>query len=59
MEPVLASTHEQVLASETGAGVYEIHAIESVTLDELAEHRDYFGLMRDNLRSLRAALECS
>ena len=30
-----------------------------VTLDELAEHGDYFGLMRDNLNSLRAAMDCS
>ena len=59
LEPVLSGELERALASETGAGIYKIHAIESVTLDELAEHGDYFGLMRDNLESLRAAMECS
>ena len=59
LEPVLSGELERALASETGAGIYKIHAIESVTLDELAEHGDYFGLMRDNLKSLRAAMECS
>ncbi len=59
LEPVLSGDLERALASETGAGIYKIHAIESVTLDELAEHGDYFGLMRDNLKSLRAVMECS
>ena len=59
LEPVLSGAHERALADETGAGIYQIHAIESVTQAELDEHGDYFGLMRDNLRSLRAAMECS
>ena len=59
LEPVLSGENERALASETGAGIYQIHAIESVTQAELDEHRDYFGLMRDNLKSLRAAMECS
>ena len=59
IEPVLSGSNEQVLASETGAGIYEIHPMDGVTLDELAEHGDYFGLMRDNLNSLRAAMDCS
>ncbi len=59
LEPVLSGAHERSLADETGAGIYQIHSIESVTLAELDEHGDYFGLMRDNLSSLRAAMECS
>ncbi len=59
LEPVLSGANIQSLARETGAGVYPIHAIESVTQNELDEHGDYFGLMRDNLNSLRAAMECS
>ena len=59
IEPVLSGSNEQVLASETGAGIYEIHPMDGVTLDELAEHGDYFGLMRDNLNSLSAAMDCS
>ncbi len=59
VEPVLAGSHEQTLASETGASVYEIHPLDGITQAELDEHGDYFGLMRDNLNSLRIAMECS
>ena len=59
VEPVLAGAHEQVLAAETGASIYTIHPMDGITQAELDEHGDYFGLMRDNLNSLRAALECS
>ncbi len=59
VEPVLSGSNEQVLADETGAGIYQIHPMDGITLDELAEHGDYFGLMRDNLNSLRAAMDCS
>ena len=59
VEPVLSGSNEQVLADETGAGIYKIHPMDGVTLDELDEHGDYFGLMRDNLNSLRAAMGCS
>ncbi|WP_419936922.1 metal ABC transporter solute-binding protein, Zn/Mn family [Candidatus Palauibacter sp.] len=59
LEPVLSGANEKALADETGAGIYQIHAIESVTQTELDEHGDYLGLMRDNLNSLRIAMECS
>ncbi len=59
VEPVLSGSNEQVLADETGASIYMIHPMDGITLDELAEHGDYFGLMRDNLNSLRAAMDCS
>ena len=59
VEPVLSGANEQVLADETGAGIYQIHPMDGVTQDELDAHGDYFGLMRDNLNSLRAAMECS
>ena len=59
VEPVLSGSNEQVLADETGAGIYMIHPMDGVTQAELDEHGDYFGLMRDNLNSLRAAMDCS
>ena len=59
VEPVLSGSNEQVLADETGAGIYMIHPMDGVTQDELDEFGDYFGLMRDNLNSLRAAMSCS
>lgn len=59
VEPVLSGSHEQTLARETGAGIYPIHPMDGITQAELDEHGDYFGMMRDNLNSLRAAMECS
>ena len=59
VEPVLSGSNEQVLADETGAGIYMIHPMDGVTQAELDEFGDYFGLMRDNLNSLRAAMGCS
>ena len=59
VEPVLSGSNEQVLADETGAGIYMIHPMDGITQAELDEFGDYFGLMRDNLNSLRAAMDCS
>ena len=42
-----------------GVQVLTLHNIASITEPELAEHSDYFGLMRNNLRNLQEALECS
>jgi zinc transport system substrate-binding protein len=58
-EPVLSAGAVEAVASEVNATALDIHQIGSVTASELAEHTDYFGLMRDNLRSLSTALECA
>jgi zinc transport system substrate-binding protein len=57
-EPTLSARLVDTLVSETGVGVLPAHQMESVTEEELAEHGDYVGLMRDNLRSLGIALGC-
>lgn len=59
VEPVLSGEAERAISDETGAEILPIHALDGVTAAELAEHGDYLGLMRDNLRSLRAALDCT
>ena len=59
VEPVLSDRLAQTIARETGIQLLSIHAIGSVTNAEIEAHADYFGLMRDNLASLRLALECS
>ena len=58
VEPVLSDRLAQTIARETGIELLAVHAIGSVTDNELEVHGDYFGLMRDNLASLRTALEC-
>ena len=49
----------QTLANETNLQVLPIHVIGTVTASELSEHGDYIGLMRNNLKSLQTAMECS
>ncbi len=59
VEPVLSDGLAQTIASEAGIDLIPFHAIGSVTTDELEAHGDYFGLMRNNLASLKVALECA
>ena len=59
VEPVLSQTLVETVARETGTELLPITPIESVTPEELEAHGDYLGLMRNNLASLRLALECS
>ncbi|MCY3913234.1 MAG: zinc ABC transporter substrate-binding protein [Chloroflexi bacterium] len=58
VEPVLSDRLAQTIARETGIELLSIHAIGSVTENELEAHGDYFGLMRDNLANLKVALAC-
>ncbi len=58
VEPVLSGGLARTIARETGVELIPIHSIGSVTEDEIKTYGDYFGLMRNNLASLRLALEC-
>jgi zinc transport system substrate-binding protein len=49
----------KTLAKEVGIQVLDAHVLASVSPAELNKHGDYFGLMRDNIRSLRVAMECN
>ena len=49
----------QTLANESNLQALPVHVIGTVTRDELNEHADYMGLMRNNLKSLKTAMECS
>ena len=59
VEPSLSSRLAETVASESGLELLPIHQLESATAEELAEHGDYLGLMRDNLESLAVALDCA
>ena len=49
----------QTVADETGAATATLFTIESPARDELKAGADYASFMRDNLATLRAALECA
>lgn len=55
VNPAVAET----LALEIGAQVLVLNPIEGLTPTEEAQGKDYVGLMRDNLATLRKGLRCS
>lgn len=60
---LVESLHEnnmftETILAETGAKPLDVHVIGNVTTKELTDHGDYFGLMRDNLQSLKTAMVC-
>jgi len=58
-EPIAGSALADTVANETGSKVLSLHPMESLTSAELAGGATYFTIMRENLNSLRVALECS
>jgi zinc transport system substrate-binding protein len=54
VSPKLAET----LAAEVGAKTMVLNPLEGLTADEEKAGKDYVGVMEENLRNLRVALEC-
>lgn len=54
VSPKLAET----LAAEVGAKTLVLNPLEGLTADEEKAGKDYVGVMEENLRNLRVALEC-
>ncbi|MGI6144740.1 MAG: zinc ABC transporter solute-binding protein [Clostridia bacterium] len=47
----------ETIAAETGATVLQLHPLGSLSEKEIQEGKDYFKLMRENLKNLQLALE--
>ncbi len=45
-----------IIKAETGVNVYSLNTFESLTKAEIDEGKDYFSVMRDNLKSLKEGL---
>jgi len=58
-ESLLSPKLSQTIASEVGARTMVLDPIEGLTSDDLAAGNNYFTAMRQNLASLRAALQCT
>jgi zinc transport system substrate-binding protein len=58
-ESLLSPKLSQTIASEVGAKTMVLDPIEGLTSDDLAAGKNYFTAMRQNLASLRAALQCT
>ena len=57
-ESLLSPELAETVARETGANTDVLNPIEGLTEEQQARGEDYFSLMRENLRALRAALGC-
>jgi zinc transport system substrate-binding protein len=58
-ETLVSPRIAETVARETGAKTAVLDPIEGLTEEEASKGEDYFSLMRANLSSLRAGLECS
>lgn len=57
-ETLLSPRLAETLAREVGARTLVLNPVEGLTKEEAAAGRDYVALMEENLRNLRAGLDC-
>jgi zinc transport system substrate-binding protein len=57
-ETLVSSKLAETVAREAGAKTAVLDPLEGLTEDEVAAGADYFSVMRANLATLRAALQC-
>jgi zinc transport system substrate-binding protein len=57
-ETLVSPRIAETVARETGARTAVLNPLEGLTDEEIEEGADYVSVMRDNLATLRAALEC-
>ncbi|MBI2459378.1 MAG: zinc ABC transporter substrate-binding protein [Parcubacteria group bacterium] len=48
----------QTVAREIGADTLELNPLEGLSQEELAQGKNYFSIMQDNLTNLKTALQC-
>lgn len=58
-EPLVSPELAETVAREAGVRVAVLDPLEGLTADEIAAGADYFSVMRDNLATLRDALDCA
>lgn len=57
-EVLVSSGVLQTFARDVGAEVRALHPLEGLTSEELTQGKDYLSLMQENLKALRAGLDC-
>jgi zinc transport system substrate-binding protein len=58
-ESLVSPRLSETIANEVGAQTLVLDPIEGIAEDEQAQGHDYFTVMRDNLKNLRTALQCT
>ena len=57
-EPISDRRLAEAVAAETGIQVIDLHPLESLTHEQMANHEDFFSIMQKNVSSLALALDC-
>ena len=58
VEPFGSTRAARALASETGAGLFELNPIGALNEKDISTGRTYLSIMRDNLLVLKKAMQC-
>lgn len=58
VETLVSSKVGETLANEVGAQTLVVNPLEGLTDGEIAEGKNYFSVMRENLRNLQIAMNC-
>ena len=58
-ESLVSPKLSQTIANEVGARTLVLNPIEGLSDKELAQGKDYFSMMRNNLKNLQTALQCA
>ena len=58
-ESLVSPKLSQAIANEVGAQTLVLNPIEGLSDEELAQGKDYFSIMRNNLKNLQTALQCA
>jgi len=58
-ETLVSPKLSETIASETGAKTLVLDPIEGLSDDDIAQGKNYFTVMENNLKNLQTALECS
>lgn len=58
VETLVSTKIAETLAKEVGATTLELNPLEGLTDEEMAASKNYISVMRDNLISLKTALQC-
>lgn len=58
-ESLVSPKLSETIANEIGAKTLVLDPIEGITEDDIREGKNYFTVMRDNLKNLQTALQCN
>ena len=58
-ESLVSPKLSETIADEVGAKTLVLDPLEGLTDDDIKQGKDYFSVMRNNLKNLQVALQCT